>query len=158
MAKTLLDINNLRAGIERVSKLTDNIVGVGPLGIGVGGILAWVPVIGPIYSVGAGLVLLATGLRARVPASVLLSSLVLMGLRTSAEMFGDLMPLPPITIASDLGFDLFRAHKWSADMMLKAIDNTHYVEGRHHRDNPAYGEVQARIRSGEERRRVVFLG
>lgn len=157
LAKSHIDVNNVRAGIERVGKLSDNVVKLGPFGIGIGGVLAWVPVVGPVYSFGAALVLIVLGMRARVPASVQLAALSVLALRTVGESLADFVP-PPFSAAPDVAIDLFRAHKWAADMMIKAIDSTHYVEGRRHRSNPAYAETRARIRSGAEKRRVVFLG
>jgi hypothetical protein len=156
-AKTHIDVNNLRAGIQRVGKLSDNIVSLGPFGIGVGGVLAWIPVVGPLYSLAAGAILLLSGVRARAPLSVLVPAFGVLFVRTTGEALADLIP-PPLSAAPDIAIDLFRAHKWAADMMTKAIDETLYVEGRRHPHNPAYAEIQARIRSGHEKRRVVFLG
>jgi hypothetical protein len=48
---------------ERIKRLSDRLVGVGPIGLGLDGILAWVPVAGTVYSVGAGVLLLGAGLR-----------------------------------------------------------------------------------------------
>lgn len=38
---------------DRIRKLSDRVVGIGPWGLGVDGLLAWVPVAGTLYSVGA---------------------------------------------------------------------------------------------------------
>jgi hypothetical protein len=54
--------------------------------------------------------------------------------------------------------DFFRGHRMAAKMLVRAIDDTLYIEGAQDRDHPEYARVIARIRSGEERRRVVFLG
>ena len=48
---------------ERIKRLSDRLVGIGPVGIGLDGVLAWVPVAGTAYSLGAG------GLLARSQAS-----------------------------------------------------------------------------------------
>lgn len=48
---------------ERVKRLSDRLIGIGPFGIGLDGVLAWVPVIGPFYSVAAGGLLLFHGVR-----------------------------------------------------------------------------------------------
>jgi hypothetical protein len=50
----------------------------------------------------------------------------------------------------------FTGHKWAANILLKHIDETLYVEGRH--DDPANADILAGLRTGKERRRVVFLG
>ena len=46
----------------------------------------------------------------------------------------------------------------AANILLKAIENTVYVEGRPDLSNPNYAETQERIHSGAARKRVVFLG
>ena len=46
---------------DRIRKLSDRVVGVGPWGIGLDGVLAWVPVAGIVYSLGAGGLLLYEG-------------------------------------------------------------------------------------------------
>jgi hypothetical protein len=52
---------------ERVKRLSDRLVGIGPFGIGLDGVLAWVPVVGPLYSVAAGGLLLIHGVRGGAP-------------------------------------------------------------------------------------------
>ena len=49
--------------VERIKRLSDRLIGVGPLGLGLDGILAWVPVAGTAYSVGAGALLVMEGVR-----------------------------------------------------------------------------------------------
>ena len=39
---------------ERIKQLSDRVIGVGPWGLGVDGVLAWIPVAGTAYSLGAG--------------------------------------------------------------------------------------------------------
>jgi len=160
-ARTLFEISKIRSAIERVGSLSDNVIGVGPLKIGLDGILAWVPGVGTIYSLGAAGLLVVQGMRARVPAGAMLQILTLLGIRTLVTTSGEaaaLLTMLPITIPAELAVDFFRAHKWSADILLKAIDNTVYVEGRKHPSNPNYAEIKEQVRSGAERRRVVFLG
>ncbi len=48
---------------ERVKRLSDRLIGIGPFGLGLDGVLAWVPVVGPFYSIAAGGVLLFHGVR-----------------------------------------------------------------------------------------------
>ena len=148
-ARTHLEVNNARSAIERISRLSDNIIGFGPFGIGLDGILAWIPVVGDAYSIGAGMVLLALGWRVKAPMSTLITATTLVAARSGIDL---------VPVAGPLVVDFFRGHKMAADMLLKAIDNTVYVEGRKHPSNPNYGDIKAQIRSGAERRRVVFLG
>ena len=160
-ARKYQEIEKLRASIERVGKLSDNVIGVGPVKIGLDGILAWIPGVGTVYSVGAAIMLVLQGMRARVPLSALSQASLLLAVRTLATSGGELasvLTLLPVSIPTELAVDFFRAHKWSADILLKAIDNTLYVEGPKRPTNPNFAEVQERVRSGGERRRVVFLG
>jgi hypothetical protein len=152
-ARTLAEVESARRGIDRVSHLSDSIVKIGPFGLGVDGVLAWVPIVGTVYSAVAGVVLVGLGWRARVSFSSLMSAITLLTTRTAVTAAGETLFLP-----TELLVDFFRAHKWAADALIKSIDNTLYVEGRRHPSNPEYDDVRARVRSGEERRRVVFLG
>ena len=160
-ARTLFEISNIRAAIARVGSLSDSIIGVGPLKIGLDGILAWIPGVGTVYSLGAAGLLIIQGMRARVPVGALLQVIILLGVRTLVTTSGEaaaMLTMLPVTIPAELAVDFFRAHKWSADILLKAIDNTVYVEGRRHPSNPNYADIKEQVRSGAERRRVVFLG
>ncbi|HVI33912.1 DUF4112 domain-containing protein [Phenylobacterium sp.] len=49
---------------ERIRKLSDRVVGVGPFGVGLDGVLSWVPGAGTLYSVGAGGLLLYEAVQA----------------------------------------------------------------------------------------------
>jgi hypothetical protein len=148
-ARTQIDVHNGRTSIERISKLSDNLIGIGPIGIGLDGILAWIPGVGELYSLGAGAALVAQGYRARVPASVLTQAALLVSARTLSNVF---------PVLGGVFVDLFRGHRMAARMLVRAIDETLYIEGGHSLDHPQYAETLARIRSGQERRRVVFLG
>jgi hypothetical protein len=148
-ARTQLDVHNGRASIETISRISDNLIGIGPVGIGLDGILAWIPGVGEIYSLGAGAALVVQGYRARVPASVLAQAALLVSVRTLSNVF---------PILGGVVVDLFRGHRMAARMLVRAIDDTLYIEGAQTPDHPQYAETLARIRSGQERRRIVFLG
>ena len=126
-ARTLEEVERIRASIARIGKLSDSVIRIGPFGLGLDGLLAWVPLVpaGAIYSAGAGAFLLMQGWRARVPAATLGLAAVLLTARTAASAIGE-EALPLILV--ELGVDLFRAHKWTADMLLKAIDEADYVQ------------------------------
>jgi hypothetical protein len=160
-ARTQYEIDRIRASIERIGGLSDNVIGVGPLKIGLDGILAWIPGVGTVYSLGAAGMLIVQGVRAKAPFGALFQVVTLLGIRTLVTSGGEaasLLTMLPITIPAELAVDFFRAHKWSADILLKAIDKTVYVEGRRHASNPNYADIKEQVRSGGERRRVVFLG
>src|ERR1700693_5325771 len=148
-AKTQIEVHNGRAAIETIGRVSDNLIGIGPFGIGLDGILAWVPGLGEVYSIGAGAALVLEGYRARVPANVLVQAGMLVSVRTLANIF---------PVLGGVIVDFFRGHRMAARLLVQAIDDTLYIEGVPDRAHPEYATVLARIRSGEERRRVVFLG
>jgi hypothetical protein len=148
-------VQRYRAAIDRVGRLSDSIIGVGPIGIGLDGILAWVPGLGEIYSVAAGGFLLFAGYRAKVPPSVLVQAAAIVAVRTAIDT-GNFIPV--VGVASSLIVDLFRGHKWAASLLTRAIDETLYLEGPWNPTSPAYLDALARIRRGGDKRRVVFLG
>lgn len=53
---------------ERIKKLSDNLIKIGPWGLGLDGVLAWVPAAGTIYSLGTGGLLLYEGVKAEASA------------------------------------------------------------------------------------------
>ena len=153
--RTLVELHNTRLAIENLRRVSDRLVGMGPFGIGLDGLLGAIPglgeFLGAIYSVGAGVLLLVHGWRGRASAGVLFQVAVLVGLRTLSNF---------IPLAGGVVDMLFTAHKWSADLILANMDHSLYIEGdrRAAERAPEYLALMDRIRSGEERRRVVFLG
>ena len=51
--RTVADIEKIWSNVEGVKKLSDRALGIGPFGIGLDGLLTWIPVVGTVYSVGA---------------------------------------------------------------------------------------------------------
>lgn len=49
---------------ERVKRLSDKLIAVGPVGVGLDAVLDWVPGAGPVYSAGAGALLIYEGIAA----------------------------------------------------------------------------------------------
>lgn len=49
---------------ERIKRLSDRVVGIGPFGLGIDGVIAWVPGANVVYSLGAAGLLLAEGVNA----------------------------------------------------------------------------------------------
>jgi hypothetical protein len=50
---------------QRIKRLSDDLIKIGPWGIGLDGVLAWVPLAGTVYSLGTGGLLLYEGLQAK---------------------------------------------------------------------------------------------
>jgi hypothetical protein len=151
-ARSHADLHNIRLGVERIKNISDRIVGVGPIGIGLDGILSWIPGAGVAYSAIAGAMLVGEGIRARAATGTLIHMAALLFVDT----FLDVVPNPVSAVADTF----FTGHKWSANLLLKHMDETIYVEGTRDqaRQKPEYAELMARIRAGKEKRRIVFLG
>jgi hypothetical protein len=154
-ARTPVDIQNRRAMIERIGRLSDNLISFGRFGIGLDGILAWIPGLGELYSLVAGGFLLLEGYRARVRPLVLVQVAAIILARTFID-FGNVLPV--LGLGASLLVDLFRGHRLSARLLTRAIDETIYLEGPWNPTSPAYLDALARIRRGGDKRRVVFLG
>ncbi len=152
--RTLVDLHNTRLAIENLRRISDRLVGLGPFGIGLDGLLGAIPGLGEffgaIYSVGAGVLLFYQGWRARASAGVLFQ----VGLLITARTLSNFIP-----VAGGVVDMLFTAHKWSADLLLANMDRSLYIEGDREaaQSAPEFLALMDRIRAGEEKRRVVFL-
>lgn len=111
--KTDHELEAIRNSVDRVGRLSDSVIGVGPLSIGLDGILSWIPGVGEVYSTAAGAFILVQGARAGVPVTTLAIAGGLMFGRTAVSA---------VPLAGPVAADLFRAHRWSASMVCKAID------------------------------------
>jgi hypothetical protein len=107
------DLESLRDSVQLVGKLSDSMFGVGPVSIGLDGMLSWIPGLGEIYSTAAGAFIIVQGARAGVPKTTLLLAGGMMLSRTA---------ISAVPLAGPLAADMFMAHKWSAKMVAKAID------------------------------------
>jgi hypothetical protein len=97
---------------ERVARLSDNLIPIGPWGIGLDGVLAWVPGANTLYSVGAGGLLIYEAVAAGASAA----TLVRMGLYLTAN--SALTEIPVVGWAMDT---LFRGHLMAARALQKDI-------------------------------------
>ena len=70
---------------ERIKRLSDRLIGFGPMGIGLDGVLAWVPVAGTAYGAGAGALLLWHGVAARASVPTLARMAVYLAVDTAAS-------------------------------------------------------------------------
>src|SRR5947209_5357334 len=113
MTLTPSELKSIRDSVERIGRLSDGLVRLGPFSFGVDAVLSWIPAVGELYSAGAGAFILVQGARAGVPATVLARAGFILGVRT----LGDAVPF-----AGPLFADLFTAHKWAARMVVEAID------------------------------------
>ncbi|HWA63107.1 MAG TPA: DUF4112 domain-containing protein [Caulobacteraceae bacterium] len=101
---------------ERIKQVSDRLVALGPFGVGLDGLLAFVPVAGGLYSLAAGGWLLFEGVKARAHPWTLLRMAAYVGFNTaSAEV--------PI-IGQTFDF-FFRGHLMAANALQKDLARRH---------------------------------
>lgn len=148
--RTIKDIEKIWSNVEGVKKLSDRVVGIGPFGIGLDGLLAWIPVVNQVYTVGAGGWLILQAVRARASVSTLAQMAAYIGLDTAT----DAVPIAGYAVDT-----LFPGHLLAAKALQKDIASTHWVEGSE-RDAKASGEHERHletVRGDRTLKRVVYL-
>src|SRR5688500_10650443 len=98
---------------DRIRQLSDRIVGVGPWGLGIDGVLAWVPVAGTLYSVGAAGILLHEAYRAGASQRTLVKMAAYLGLDSVSS------GVPLVGWVVDT---LFTGHAFAARALQKDIE------------------------------------
>ncbi|HEV7353857.1 MAG TPA: DUF4112 domain-containing protein [Brevundimonas sp.] len=148
--KTIADIEKIWSGVEGVKKLSDRVVGIGPFGVGLDGLLTWIPGVGLAYSLGAGAYLLVQGVRAK-------ASPLTLG-RMAAYLLIDSATTELFLVGDVVDF-FFPGHLMAAKALQAEIERTHWVEGSA-RDAHASGEHAQhleRVRSDPKLKRIVYL-
>lgn len=155
MAKrTIADIEKIWSNVEGVKKLSDRAVGIGPFGIGLDGLLAFVPGVGLAYTVGAAGWLLIQAARAKASPSTLAQMATWLGIDTVTTLTGEAFFIP-----ADLVDVLFQGHLLAAKALQKDIAATHWVEGSE-LEAKASGDHQrhlATVAGDKKLRRIVYL-
>lgn len=103
---------------ETLKKLSDRVIGFGPFGIGLDGLLTWIPGAGVVYGVGAGGYLLLQAFRAGAGLGTLLRMLAYLIVDTATS------EVPIIGDAVDM---LFPGHLLAATALQKDIEGRHGV-------------------------------
>ncbi|MFC3070627.1 DUF4112 domain-containing protein [Phenylobacterium soli] len=98
---------------ERIRRLSDDLIRIGPWGIGLDGVLAWVPGANLLYSVGAGGILIYEAIGAGASGG----TLIRMGLYLTAN--SAMTEVPVIGWAMDT---LFRGHLMAARALQRDIE------------------------------------
>jgi hypothetical protein len=101
---------------DRIRKLSDDLVRVGPVGLGIDGLIAWIPGAGTIYSVGAAALLFNEAIEAGASKATLLKMAGWLGLDSATSA------VPIVGWAVDT---LFRGHAMSARALQKDIERRH---------------------------------
>ena len=96
--------------------LSDRLVGIGPFGIGLDGVLAWVPGLGTAYSLAAGGALILSG----ITGGASLGTLMRMGAYLAADSVSSTVPVAGWAIDT-----LFPAHLMAAKALQKDIEKRH---------------------------------
>jgi hypothetical protein len=130
------DLHAIRRSVDLVGRLSDGLIRLGPFGLGVDGVLDWIPGLGEAYSLAAGAFIVGQGVRAGVPAGTLAIAAVLMVGRTA---------ITAVPLAGPLAADLLTSHRFAARMICTAIDRK--IEA---------GTVRAATRGPLWRRRRTF--
>ncbi len=144
------DIEKIWSNVEGVKKLSDRAVGFGPFGIGLDGLLTWIPVVGTVYSVGAAGWLLTQAVRAKAPPGTIASMIGYLGVDVATG---------EVPIAGDVVDFFFPGHLLAAKALQGHIETTHWVEANE-RDAKASGDHErhvAAMRADPKKRRIVYL-
>jgi hypothetical protein len=120
---------------ERIKQLSDRVIGVGPWGLGVDGVLAWVPVAGTAYSLGAAAFLLSEAFAADAARGTLLRMAAYLGIDTLSS------GVPVIGWAVDT---LFTGHAYAARALQKDIERRHGRPADAEPEKPRWGMVMGR--------------
>jgi len=150
MARSIRDIEKIWSNVEGVRKLSDRAVAVGPFGIGMDGLLTWIPWVGDVYTVGAGGWLMVQAMRAQATPGTLL--------RMAAYLASD-TATAAIPFGGAVVDTLFPAHAMAARALQKDIEATHWVEADED-DAKASGAHDGHVEAGRQagKSRVVYLG
>lgn len=97
---------------EKIKRVADRLVGLGPFSVGLDGLLAFVPVAGTLFSLAAGAWLLWEALRVRASAFTLARMGFYVGLRTVASV---------IPLEGWLVDFFFRGHMFAANALQRDI-------------------------------------
>ena len=156
-ARSHVDLHNIRRSVEKIRGLSDRLIGLGPFGVGLDGLLSFVPIpgVGVAYSGLAAAALLYHAVRARASPAVFIWMALILAIDTLLDVpaSADLLPVIPFSGMADT---LFTGHKWAANMLLKHMDDTLYLEGGG--GGAGHAEPTSRGGSRKEKRRIVYLG
>lgn len=152
--RTIGDIEKIWTNVEGVKKLSDRTVGIGPFGIGLDGLLTWVPVVGTVYSVGAAGWLLMQAVRVKASPATIARMAGYLGLDSATTAVGEVVPFVP-----DVVDFFFPGHLMAAKALQKDIETTHWVEASE-REARASGEHERHVDEMRRRpglKRIVYL-
>lgn len=101
---------------DTIKRLSDRLIGIGPFGLGLDGVLAWVPGVGLAYGLGAGGLLLYQAVQAKASAT----TLARMAAYLAADNLSDTVPVLGWAVDT-----LFPGHLMAAKALQKDIEARH---------------------------------
>lgn len=101
---------------ETIKGLSDRLIGLGPFGLGLDGVLSWIPGVGPLYSIGAGGLLVFNA----ISAGASIATVVRMLAYVLADTATDAVPF-----AGSVVDMLFPGHLMAANALQKDIEARH---------------------------------
>lgn len=148
--RTIADIEKIWANVEGVKKLSDRVIGIGPVGFGMDALLTWVPVVGTVYTVGTAGWLMWQARQARATPAVLARMAAYMAIDTATGT---------VPIAGDIVDTFFPGQLLAARALQKHIEATHWVEDAeaNARASGAHEQHLATVRDEPKLKRVVYL-
>ncbi|HWW12395.1 MAG TPA: DUF4112 domain-containing protein [Brevundimonas sp.] len=154
--RTIGDIEKIWTNVEGVKKLSDRVIGIGPFGVGMDGLLTWVPLVGSVYTIGAAGWLMVQAVRAKAAPGTLVRMAGYLGLDSVTTAVGEVPFLDFVPNVVDV---LFPGHLMAAKALQKDIQTTHWVEANE-REARASGEHDrhvAKVKADPKLRRIVYL-
>jgi hypothetical protein len=103
---------------ETLKKMSDRVIGFGPFGVGLDGLLTWIPGAGLLYSAAASMFLLWSAVRSGATFSTLAKMAGLLGVD---------MLLSDVPVVGDVADVLWQGHLMAATTMQKDIEDRHGV-------------------------------
>ena len=101
---------------ETIKRLSDRLIGIGPFGLGLDGVLAWVPWAGLAYGLGAGGLLLFHAVQAKASGP----TLARMAAYLAADNLSDTVPVLGWAVDT-----LFPGHLMAAKALQKDVEARH---------------------------------
>lgn len=161
IARSIKDLEQIWTQLDRSKWLTDNILKIGPFGIGLNGLTALLTSSVPILGIGAyelfnlvvAAYLLLQAVRSRASFGTVLLVIFVLGLDALFDLL-DVVPFLGGAIDA-----VFRGPLVAARILQKSIERTHWIEGTEHeaRASGAYAHHVAEMHA-QRKRRLVYLG
>lgn len=150
MAKrSIRDIEKVWSRVEGVRKLSDRVIKIGPWGVGMDGLLTWIPLVGAAYGIGAGALLMISAFQAKASSKTLA--------KMTFYLVTDVVT-GEVPVVGDVVDFFFIGHQFAGKTLQKEIESTHWVEASE-KEARAGGDHERHLNDmrAAGRRRVVYL-